>query len=711
MSQTCNNLATKAELEALANELNALLESKVDDVEKASIINVSAQQGLGLAASLLLPKITKALAGLAALAAKISLVSGAIAFLVAQIAALALLQYQITRNSRKIESNRRSIERNSARTINNEQKIASNAEALRRQQSEISTIKTDIRRVRRDVTENNRAIAINNRATIRNEVRIRNAEISLARDVESTEASLQRDIESAEASLQRQVRAANANLQAQIGEINSLFRSISTGYQASIADLSTRFTSQIQSTSRTLARTQGQVTELQVRLALATGNAVITRRRVATNSREVERVRRRVGGGGGNFTDLSQPLQDLGRSLNNTTTVANTNTAGIANTNNRVNDLTNRLGAIETARMDTTQVNRLRGDIASDTQNIVATAIGSLMLPRFNELRRATSPPAIASATNDALCQQANNPSSCLNTRITNPIQNNLGNIVNGLGAGASAANTALNTNILRRVTDIQNKVNNSQFGLQATRQFLQNAWNSTIVDKTLNAMNTALALHNAAMLSRNLGQSVGEVASSFLNAIGVRDSENNEIDVNTIVTNQVRRVANAVFGTQTTQTIINSFNAANRILVAGQGVIGSVRGVKDALQNGQEIIANRVGYIGNSFLEQGILEEDSFRWMQPNLNLRNPFSRVTGAITNLQEVVDETNELVQTGIEVQEGFGEIVAGIDEFSEARTELEEILDEFNDDKQEEEDNAEIPNASPDITNRDLIKDEE
>ena len=99
MSQTCSNLATKADLDALAAELDSKLKGKIDNVEKASIVSISSQQGLALALVALAPKIAKAVAAAGVIAAKVAALGASVAFLVAQIAALALQQYLISKNT------------------------------------------------------------------------------------------------------------------------------------------------------------------------------------------------------------------------------------------------------------------------------------------------------------------------------------------------------------------------------------------------------------------------------------------------------------------------------------------------------------------------------------------------------------------------------------------------------------------------------------
>ena len=514
----------------------------------------------------------------------------------------------------------------------------------------------------------------------------------------------------ANAQLNSKIASAETKFDKKVNAINKQIIGLKAQTSVSISKLKQQSVSQIQNVSSKLASTQGKVTELQVKLALANGDAVIVKKKTKSIEKNIDDFKTSLKSGSFGLP-ISKPLQNFSESINSTKAIANANTISITNSNTKIKDLTSKITALKTAQVDTTQVEKLRTDISKDTQTIVAATLGTLVLPKLDLVNNNTSPASISSATNNALCQQAANPNSCLNTSLGNSIKNNLGNIVNGLGAGASAANTALNTNILNRVTDIQNKVNSSTFGLQATKQFLDKAWQATGADKVLNAMNTVLALHNAYMLSRNLGQSIGDATSSILNAFNVKDSSGEDIDVNKVLSNRITDFVNKTIGQENAKALNSVLFSSNRILVSAQGVVSSVRGIKDAIQNGQEIIANRVGFLGNSFMSQGLLEEDSFPWMETNNNFRNPFARFNQQVSNLQEFTDEINELVMTGIEVKDNFSELTDGIENFSEARTELEESLEKFAEDKQTEENEAEVDSESPDIANIDLVKKED
>ena len=718
MSQTCSNLATKADLDALAAELNSKLKGKIDNVEKASIVSISSQQGLALALVALAPKIAKAVAAAGVIAAKVAAISASVGFLVAQVAALALQQYLISKNTQKINKNTKLIQSNSTQISKNTSQINKIKSQLIAQQAQIDSLKAQYPKLQQQInstkvaiSQNKSAIALTEKKIAQNNKKIAITEVKLQNKIAKAEQKLKKDINSANAQLNNKIVSAEAKLNKKINAVNTQIIGLKAQTSVSISKLKQQSVSQIQNVSSKLASTQGKVTELQVKLALANGDAVIVKKKTKSIEKKVNNIDTSFKKFTGTSFSLGNPLQDLSKSINDTKAIATANTINVTNSNTKIKDLTSKITALETAQVDTTQVEKLRTDISKDTQTIIAATLGTLVLPKLELVNNNTSPTAISSATNNALCQQAANPNSCLNTSLGNSIKNNLGNIASGINAGASAANTALNTNILNRVTDIQNKVNSSTFGLQATKQFLDKAWNATGADKVLNAMNTVLALHNAYMLSRNLGQSIGDAASSILSAFNIKDSSGEEIDVNKFLSNRITDFVNKTIGAENAQALSTVLLSTNRIIVSAQGVISSVRGIKDAIQNGQEIIANRVGFLGNSFMSQGLLEEDSFPWMETNNNFRNPFARFNQQVGNVQEFVDEINELAATGIEVKDNFSELTDEIENFSEARTELEESLKEFSEDTQKKEDKAEVFNRSPDITNIDLVKKEE
>ena len=340
--------------------------------------------------------------------------------------------------------------------------------------------------------------------------------------------------------------------------------------------------------------------------------------------------------------------------------------------------------------------------------NDTLIALGIAGLPGLTtEIRNNTTPQAITSATNTAICQSTAT-GGCLNNDVFKPLKNKMGDISTGLGLIGEGANLSLNNSILNRVTDIQSQINDARFGLQAMSNFMKNAWENAKLDKVLNVLNTVLALHNALMLSRNLAQTLGDVTTQALQFLGIKDAEGQLIDVNEFIGNTMDTWITNLLGAQTYANIQQTWTSLNRIMVAAQGVVYAVQGVKNAVLEGLETVGSWTAKIGNNMMIQGLLEERSFPWMNENVNLRNPFSGFIQKIDRTEEIVSQVNNLVSSGIEAQDNFNQIFEQSTELKTASQQLQDNLSQFDTDKEGIETQEKANSASPDIDRLDLIQ---
>jgi hypothetical protein len=144
---------------------------------------------------------------------------------------------------------------------------------------------------------------------------------------------------------------------------------------------------------------------------------------------------------------------------------------------------------------------QLKGDLSNKWQTLLGVALGAAVLPKLDLVANQTTPTAIGSAVGSEICSQTANPNSCLNTGIKKPITDQI-------KANKDAMLQALSTGILY------------QQGLQILN-IVKKGFASTLVDKVLNTVNTALLVHNAVMLSNNIGQTIFDIADIVLNVAG----------------------------------------------------------------------------------------------------------------------------------------------------------------------------------------------
>lgn len=195
---------------------------------------------------------------------------------------------------------------------------------------------------------------------------------------------------------------------------------------------------------------------------------------------------------------------------------------------------------------------------------------------------------------------------------------------------------------------------------------FIKKAWEFTKVDKALNALNTLLLLHNAAMLSRSLAQSLGELTTQALTVFGVKDAEGNPIDVNEIVGGTVTNIAKNVLGETLFNQVTETWAKTNNILRSATQIVWTVRSLFDSSREITEWIAEHTGKIGNALKKWRVVGEDAYNWLPEKVtaqsrwarrvnNLRDGVEGLDDAASSLSGVLGEVQNIQQESAELLE--------------------------------------------------------
>lgn len=368
------------------------------------------------------------------------------------------------------------------------------------------------------------------------------------------------------------------------------------------------------------------------------------------------------------------------------------------------------LPQIDTSTMTPEQLESFRRDIGEDFGVKLDDLATIALIPRLDDLQRQTSPSALRNATEAGICNSLNGGSCPATPGNPNPTQG-LGGLKDFLSGKMDAINAFLNGTaitqnqaILGIVRNTNDAVRNTKFGLEAAFNFAEKAWKFTRADKIIAVANLAASVHNAAHLSRNLGQTLGDVASSALQFAKIKAPDGSAIDVNEIIGNSIEGMLKNILGAENYENTKESWLNANRILTAGRGIISAVRGGKEAILEAHQVTGGWIAQIGNSVQDQGLIEDDSYRWMPPRPDFRTPFKGYLTKIDNLEEAASQVNSLVSSGIEFQENINE---GID----ATARLTKALDDFQEEAEADRETALSTNESPDIPNISLVKHQE
>lgn len=307
------------------------------------------------------------------------------------------------------------------------------------------------------------------------------------------------------------------------------------------------------------------------------------------------------------------------------------------------------------------EINKVLGPTA-----IAIAGITALLNPIANN----TTPEALRDAAETGTCRTLQ-PGGCMA-----PIAQNAANAANnsanngaalsGLMAFLQGLQAAFLQPILAGVNLVNTKLGPVMAGADGIGGFLKRAYEATHIDKVLNAMNTVLLVHNAAMLSRNLGSTLGDLTSQALSTIGIKDAEGSPIDINKEIGTQVNTFMENLVGAEVWKGTKTSWNKASSIISSATNIMYTVRSMFDSGREILEWSAENTGKIGNALKKYRIVGEDAYKWMPERVTVQNAFTRrldriregtdsLDDAASSLTGVLGEVQSIQQEYADLQE--------------------------------------------------------
>ena len=294
-----------------------------------------------------------------------------------------------------------------------------------------------------------------------------------------------------------------------------------------------------------------------------------------------------------------------------------------------------------------------------------ATGLGTL-LESTRVITSQTAPAAISTAAEQGVCNSTR-PGGCLGNPL-NSLRNNQNQILNQLnllGTGINnAVLNAINTTTTRTLQIAQTV--NAKLGAAipgGLSGFLQSAWNTLNVDKALAVVNNLLLVHNAARLSTDLARTLGDLSSQALSTFGIQDANGNPIDVNEAIGQSIENSIRSVIGDAAFNGVSDFWNRTNRIVTSGANIVNSVRSISDSTQQIAEWTAENTGKIGNALKRWRVVGENAYEWMPERVDAtsaaRQRFERVREGLENLEEAASSISGVLAEVQSIQEEFNE----------------------------------------------------
>jgi hypothetical protein len=215
-----------------------------------------------------------------------------------------------------------------------------------------------------------------------------------------------------------------------------------------------------------------------------------------------------------------------------------------------------------------------------------------------------------------------------------------------------------------------------------AFNTFVRTAFQFTRLDKVLNALNTLLLIHNASMLSRNLAETFGEVASTALNLFGVKDEEGNGIDVGEVLGDSITNTVKNVLGEQLYGQITRTWAKASSIWSSAANIAWTIRSINDSSQEVMEWIGENTGKIGNALKKARVVGEDAYNWLPEKITtegvIRRKYRRMADNLDNIEEAADSLQSVLSEVTDITEEVNELREEKDKFKDNLEDLPSLI---------------------------------
>jgi hypothetical protein len=237
-------------------------------------------------------------------------------------------------------------------------------------------------------------------------------------------------------------------------------------------------------------------------------------------------------------------------------------------------------------------------------------------------------------------------------------------------------------------------------------QQFAETAWRATHMDKVLNVLTLVTSLHNAMMLSRSLGSTLGELTGLALQVIGIKDETGGAIDINQVLGGLTENFIKSIVGEQTYNDTKKKWAAFNRIVQSTTQIVWTVRSMADSTGEIIEWAAENTGKIGNALKRFGVVGERAYKWMPERVRRQDAWSRKLDRVREGVESLDDAASSLTGALgevrSIQEEFGELNEQKQNLATALKDGAALVRPDNEPVKQAADAAKTASGSPDLT---------
>ena len=220
-----------------------------------------------------------------------------------------------------------------------------------------------------------------------------------------------------------------------------------------------------------------------------------------------------------------------------------------------------------------------------------------------------------------------------------------------------ATANNGLLANLLTLLNNVWTFMQNN---LNKILQLL----NNSVVDRTLAVMNLATNIHNAAMLTRDIGETLGSVVDNVISLSPLRftNSEGSQVQFTDFIGSNFRSFLVSVLGAENYVSLVLQWQKANTIYHSAMGVLNTTQSMIDPISSAVEYGMENVSKIGNSLKEDGVVSENAYPAMDETIRARrvNRFERLNDTLEGAENIASNLSSVTSSAVSIKEDYRQL---------------------------------------------------
>ncbi|MCL1466048.1 hypothetical protein [Argonema galeatum] len=188
---------------------------------------------------------------------------------------------------------------------------------------------------------------------------------------------------------------------------------------------------------------------------------------------------------------------------------------------------------------------------------------------------------------------------------------------------------------------------------------------------QVMQTVSVIISLHNALILSRDIGQTLFTVVDNGLNAVlnafGIKNVNDEGVTTEKSIKEFLETIAKSFFGVQTWEQLKQKWAAANAIIASGSTLLQSINDLANTTGSLAAMAAENSGKIGNIMRRSG-LTQDIGTWFPENYNTETVFARkMRESLESVQNIAQTFETITSSVVQSQQNIQEIKENNDKF--------------------------------------------